>query len=72
MARRTGSALVHDPLCPASGHLDGSICTHCELIAAARTDERQRLETPWWSEEYHRGYRQGLADATGKKGTRDA
>lgn len=67
MVRQAGSALAHDPLCPASGHLDGSICAHCELTTAAGTDERHRLETPWWSEEYHRGYRQGQADAARRR-----
>lgn len=62
----------HDPLCPVNSHPDWTECVHCDLIAAVRTDERRRLDTAWWSEEYHRGYRQGHADATKRKGARDA
>ena len=34
----------------------------CEDIAKIRADERSRWDTPWFSHEYHRGYRQGQDD----------
>lgn len=52
----------HDPLCYMSeGKWDGGC--QCDLIARVRKDERVRLNTPWWSSEYHRGYAQGYDDA---------
>lgn len=35
----------------------------CDVIAKTRKDERSRWRTPYFSEEYHRGYREGQADA---------
>ena len=36
-------------------------CT-CEQIKKIRTDERSRWNTPYWSVDYHRGYRQAQQD----------
>lgn len=37
-------------------------CGNCEMIRRIRKDERSRWNTPYWSQDWHRGYRQGQAD----------
>lgn len=59
----------HDPLCgyrpdvavDYGEWVRGAPC-RCDLIEKVRTDERSRWKTPYFSEEYHRGYRQGQQD----------
>lgn len=64
--------MTHDLLCafaPCECYKDGSgihscgtdTC-QCDLIAKIRTDERSRWNTPYFSVEYHRGYRQAQQD----------
>lgn len=57
----------HDPLCfyrkPEWADKFGlRHCSYCALIAKIRTDERSRWNTPYFSVDYHRGYRQGQQD----------
>lgn len=59
----------HDPLCGYRpdvavdyGVWDRGAPCRCGLIAKVRTDERSRWNTPYFSVEYHRGYRQAQQD----------
>ena len=61
---------THDPLCPVRAKNfvpedecpECSLICRCDLLAEVRTDERTRWKTPYWSQEYHQGYRQGQQD----------
>lgn len=58
--------MTHDPLCPTHNCMAGTSCDECcqcDLISKVRADERARWHTPYFSEDYHRGYQQGNADA---------
>ena len=62
--------MTHDPLCPVLSanrwdEYPWDCC--CNILAKARSDERQKLHPAWWSQEYHAGYRQGYEDANGGK-----
>lgn len=62
----------HDPLCGYRpdvavdyGVWDRGAPCRCGLIAKVRTDERSRWNTPYFSQDYHRGYRQAQQDERG-------
>lgn len=59
----------HDPLCPVYG---GPCCPWmgdcdcqclCDFLHQVRTHERARWNSGHWSEDWHRGYAQGIDDA---------
>lgn len=67
--------MTHDPLCKGGdctctcdqlqeGHRPGCPGEDCDclFIAEIRADERSRWNTPYWSVDYHRGYRQAQQD----------
>jgi hypothetical protein len=60
---------AHDLLCPVHA---GSCCPWmgdcdcqcaCDFLHKVRTNERNRWNTGYWSEDWHRGYAQGIDDA---------
>jgi len=61
--------VTHDTHCPehkyqANECVDfGDAFCLCDIIADVRTDERARWNSAHWSEDYHRGYREGSAVA---------
>jgi hypothetical protein len=62
--------MTHDPLCAnANGSCcewmgDNCVCQcSCDFIEQVRADERSRWNSPYFSKDYHRGYRQAEADA---------
>ena len=58
----------HNSLCPQSpGKELVRQCFYCELISKARKDERRRWDTPWYSVEYHRGYRDAKSENEGRE-----
>lgn len=57
----------HDPQCGwgSDNHPEcfpAQDCGNCDLIDRVRTDERTRWKSPYFSEDYHRGYNQGQQD----------
>ena len=66
----------HDPLCGwgSDNHPECFLaedCGNCALIDKVRSDERSRWNTPYFSQDYHRGYRQAQQDERGGTDRRD-
>jgi hypothetical protein len=61
--------MTHDKYCPENKYQKnecvdfGDVFCLCDIIADVRADERARWNAPYFSEDYHRGYQQGSADA---------
>lgn len=58
--------MTHDPLCPIEQNPLAHECRTCDLIAKVREHERNKFLPAHWSQDWHLGYRQGVADTEKK------